>query len=132
MPYSLQLDPAGAYLDLRYHGVVPVAQRVDAWAQAKPILLASGVRRILIDLTQASAASDPVAQVSAFVARIGSEPLLLASRTAFVAPRVHFINHLVEVLADARHYPFSRFTQRDHALAWLLGDTAPTGLALPE
>jgi len=132
MAYLLQIDPTGTYLDLRYHGIVAVAQRVQAWAEAKPVLLESGVRRILIDLTQASAASDPVAEFSAFVARITNEPLLLESRTAFVAPRVHFINHLVEVLADARHYPFSRFTDREAALAWLLGETAPMGLGLYE
>ena len=128
MPYTQQLDSTRTYLDLRYHGTVSIAQRMQAWAEAKPLLLESGVRRILIDLTQATAAHDHVKDLNAFVARITSEPLLLASRTAFVAPRVHYINHMIEVLADARHYPFSRFTDRQEALAWLLGDAAPTGL----
>lgn len=128
MPYTQQIDPTHSYLDLRYHGVVSVAQRLQAWSEAAPLLLGSGVRRILIDLTRATAAPDTVQDFSAFVARITSEPLLLESRTAFVAPRVHYINHRIEVLADARHYPFSRFTDRDAALAWLLSDAPPMGL----
>ncbi len=86
------------------------------------------MRRILIDLTQAAAADDSVQDFSAFIARITSEPLLLQSRTAFVAPRVHYINHMIEVVADARHYPFSRFTEREAALEWLLGEAPPFGL----
>lgn len=128
MPYTLQIDPIHAYLDLRYHGLVSVAHRFQAWAEAKPMLLESGVRRILVDLTQATAVPGPVTEFSAFVARLASEPVLLESRTAFVAPRAHYINHLIEVLADARHYPFSRFTDREQALAWLLGDAPPSGL----
>ena len=128
MPYTLQLDPTRAYLDVHYHGVVAVAQRTQAMDEALQILRDSGVRRILIDLTQATAADEPVEHFSAFATRITSEPLLLQSRTAFVAPRVHYINYMIEVLADARHYPFSRFTEREAALAWLLGDAPPLGL----
>lgn len=128
MPYTQQLDPTHTYLDLRYHGVVSVAQRMQAAGEALVILGDSGVRRILIDLMQATTAGDTVRDFSAFTARITSEPLFLQSRTAFVAPRVQYINHLIEVLADARHYPFSRFTDREIALAWLLSDAPPTGL----
>jgi hypothetical protein len=128
MPHTLRLDPSGDWLDLRYQGVVSVAERMQAWSEAKPLLVESGVRRILIDLMQASAADDPVPEFSAFVARITREPILLQSRTAFVAPPVNYLNHRIEVLADARHYPFSRFTDRAAALEWLLGDAPPLGL----
>lgn len=128
MPYTQQLDPTRTYLDLRYHGVVSIAQRLQAAGEALVILGDSGVRRILIDLTQATAADDTVKDFSAFIARITSESLLLQSRTAFVAPRVHYINHMIEVFADARHYPFSRFTERAAALEWLLGEAPPFGL----
>ena len=127
MPYTLELDHARGVLDLRYHGVVSAAQRLEAWAKAAPLLEASGVRHILIDLTEATAAHEPLRNLSDFVARITQEPLLLESRTAFVAPPAHPANHLVEVLADARHYPFSRFGAREEALAWLLGDAPPLG-----
>ena len=128
MPHILRLDPSGTWLDLRYQGVVSVAERMQAWIEAKPLLLESGVRRILIDLMQASAANDPVRDFSEFVATITREPILLQSRTAFVAPPVNYVNHRIEVLADARHYPFSRFTDREAALEWLLGDAPALGL----
>lgn len=128
MPYTLQLDTTRNMLDLRYHGVVSVAQRVQAAQEALPLLRDSGVRRILIDLMQASPAPDGIDDFRAFVARITREPLFLQSRTAFVAPPVHYTNHLIEVLVDAHHYPFSRFTDRDVAIAWLLGNDPTTGL----
>lgn len=119
MPYTLQLDDTNAALDLRYHGVVTVAERFQAWAESRPLLERSCYRRILIDLTAAQAGPDGPADFSAFANRITSEPLLLASRTAFVVPAVHPANHLIEVLADARHYPFRRFDARAPALEWL-------------
>ena len=126
MPYTLQLDPARGLLDLRYHGVVSIAQRLQAADEALPLLRDSGVRRILIDLMQAVAAPDTIDDFRAFTARITGEPLFRQSRTAFVAPPVNYTNHLVEVLADAHHYPFSRFVDRAAAIDWLLGD-APAG-----
>lgn len=128
MPYSLQLDSDQALLDLRYHGIVSIAQRLQAAQEALPMMKTSGVRRILIDLMRATGSHDSVDDFRAFVARITREPLFLQSRTAFVAPAVNYSNHLIEVLADAHHYPFSRFTNRDVALAWLLGDAPATGL----
>ena len=125
MPFSLQLDEANGLLDLRYHGVVSVAQRLDAWAQAAPLLEASGVRRILIDLNEAVAAHEPLQNMQRFVNLLTREPILLQSRTAFVAPPAHPANHLVELLAAAHHYPFARFTDRAQALAWLLSDEPP-------
>jgi len=128
MPYTLQLDPERGLLDLRYHGVVSIAQRLQAANEALPLLRDSGVRRILIDLMQAVAAPDTIDDFRGFAARITSEPLFRQSRTAFVAPPVNYTNHLVEVLVDAHHYPFERFVDRDRAIAWLLTD-APPGLA---
>jgi hypothetical protein len=125
MPYTLQLDDENATLDLRYHGVVTVGERFQAWAEARPLLERSGYRRILIDLSAAQAGPDGPADFSAFANRITSEPLLLASRTAFVVAPVHPVNHLVEVLADARHYPFQRFDERAPALEWLRGHPSP-------
>ena len=122
MPYTMQLDPARGLLDLRYHGVVSIAQRLQAASEALPLLRESGVRRILIDLMAATAAPDTIDDFRAFTARITGEPLFRQSRTAFVAPPVNYTNHLVEVLADAHHYPFSRFVDRDAAIDWLLGD----------
>lgn len=128
MPYTMSIDTAHHFLDLRYSGIVMVAHRRQAWSEAKPLLHDSGVRRIMIDLLQASPALEPVNAQSDFVSMLTREPLLLASRTAFVAPPVHPINHLIEVLADARHYPFSRFASRPVALAWLLSDDSSYGL----
>jgi hypothetical protein len=125
MPYDLRLDPDHGLLDLRYTGVVSVAQRFEAWTLAAPLLASSGVRRILIDLTGAIAAHEPLLNTRQFVDRIVREPLLLQSRTAFVAPPVHPANHLIELLAAAHHYPFARFSAREEAIAWLLGDEPP-------
>ena len=125
MAYDLRLDSDRGLLDLRYHGVVSVAQRLDAWSEAAPMLEASGVRRILIDLNDAIAAHEPIANMRRFVDRLTREPLLLQSRTAFVAPPVHPANHLIELLAAAHHYPFARFGDREAAIAWLLGDEPP-------
>lgn len=125
MPYDLRLDEANGLLDLRYHGVVSVAQRMQAWEQSAPLLEASGFRRILIDLTAALAAHEPLRNTRDFVGRLTHEPLLLASRTAFVAPPAHPVNHLFEVLAAAHHYPFARFDDRATAIAWLLSEEPP-------
>ncbi len=128
MPYTLSIDTENQVLEVRYHGIVPMAQRIEAWHESKPILQDSGIRRIMIDLLQAAPAQEPLDAYRGFAAMILNEPLLLASRTAFVAPFAHPINHLVEVLTDARHYPFSRFADRESALAWLLSDDPPSGL----
>lgn len=125
MPYTLLLEDAGALLEVRYHGVVTVAERFQAWSEARPQLERTGYRRILIDLLAAQAGTDDSSDFSAFANRITSEPLLLASRTAFVVPAVHPINHLIEVLADARHYPFQRFDARAPAIEWLRGHPSP-------
>ena len=125
MPYDLDLDPDRELLDLRYRGVVSVTQRMEAWERAKPLLDRSGFRRILIDLSGAIAAHEPLLNTRRFVERLVREPLLLQSRTAFVAPPVHPANHLIELLAAAHHYPFARFGDRDTAIAWLLGDEPP-------
>ena len=127
MAYTLQLDHELGLLDLHYHGVVSVAQRLQAADEALPMLRDSGVRLILIDLMQAVAAPDTVDDFRAFTARITSEALFRQSRTAFVAPPVNATNHLIEVLADAHHYPFSRFVDRDAAIQWLLGDEPTRG-----
>ena len=128
MPYTMQLDHERGLLDLRYHGVVSVAQRLQAANEALPLRRESGVRRILIDRMQAVAAPDAIDDFRAFAARITSEPLFRQSRTAFVAPPVNYTNHLIEVRVDAHHYPFSRFVDRDAAIQWLLGDDPTTGL----
>ena len=125
MAYDLRLDSDRGLLDLRYHGVVSVRQRLEAWSEAAPMLEASGVRRILIDLNEAIAAHEPLANMRRFVDRLTREPLLLQSRTAFVAPPVHPANHLIELLAAAHHYPFARFGEREAAIAWLFGDEPP-------
>lgn len=131
MPHTITLSPDKRILIVDYRGTIPVAERAAAWLESKPLLQESGARRILIDLLQATPAQEPISEHSAFVAMIGREPLLLASRTAFVAPPAHPINHLIEVLSDARHYPFSRFRDRRAALAWLQSDDPPTGLGNP-
>jgi hypothetical protein len=128
VPYTIALDPDIGIVDLRYHGVVTIAQRMQAADAALPLMRASGVRRILIDLMQASAGADSIDSVRAFTARVTHEPLFLHSRTAFVAPPVNSSNHLVEVLMDAHHYPFSRFSDRALAIAWLIGDEPTMGL----
>lgn len=128
MPYTISVDSDNGVLEVRYTGIVPVAQRFEAWGESASLLRDTGIRRVLIDLLQARPAQELASKYADFFAAISREPLLLASRTAFVAPPVNPINHLIEVLADARHYPFSRFPDRDSALAWLLGDEPPQGL----
>ena len=105
--------------------MLSVAQRFEAWAEAEPLLRASGVRRILIDLNEAIAAHEPLQNMQRFVNQLTHEPILLQSRTAFVAPPAHPANHLVELLAAAHHYPFARFRERESAIAWLLSDEPP-------
>jgi hypothetical protein len=124
----MHLDTDRGVLDLRYHGVVSVAQRLRAANEALPLLRTSGLRRILIDLMQATVGQDGIDDFRAFAARITREPIFLASRTAFVAPAVNGNNRLIEVLIDAHHYPFSRFTDRDTAIAWLWSDEPALGL----
>lgn len=128
VPYSMHLDTDRGLLDLQYHGVVSVAQRLLAANEALPLLRTSGVRRILIDLMQTTASQDGIDDFRAFAARITREPIFLASRTAFVAPPVNSNNRLIEVLIDAHHYPFSRFTERDTAIAWLWSNEPALGL----
>ncbi|MGN6513692.1 MAG: hypothetical protein ACTHKZ_09020 [Lysobacteraceae bacterium] len=125
MPYTLHLDEANGLLDLRYRGVVSAAQRLEAWAESCPLLEASGIRRILIDLREAIAAHEPLQNMQRLANQLTREPILLQSRTAFVAPPAHPANHLFELLAGAHHYPFARFPDRAEAIAWLLSDEPP-------
>lgn len=128
MPYTISIDSRNKVLEVRYSGIVAVAQRFQAWHEAEPLLRDSGVRRVMINLLEALPAQEPLSRHRDFAAMLLQEPVLLSSRTAFVAPPAHPINHLVEVLTDAHHYPFSRFPDRESALAWLLGCDPPDGL----
>lgn len=132
MPYTIQIDAEHSLLDLQYYGTVTIAQRFETVELAKPMLHDSGVRRVLVDLTHATWVREPFSRHSDFVACITREPILLASRIAFVVARAHPINHLIEVLADARHFPFSRFSVRLDALNWLCSDADPVGSNPPD
>ena len=41
---------------------------------------------------------------------------------------MYVANRLIEVLIDAHHYPFSRFDDRDRAIAWLASNEPALGL----
>ena len=93
-----------------------------------PYAMQLDAERNILDVRYFGVVSVSIDDFRAFAARILNEPLFRQSRTAFVAPPVHYTNHLIEVLIDAHHYPFSRFTDRAAAMAWLLSDEPIRGM----
>lgn len=120
--HEILLDPAHALIDIRYHGTVSIADRLHMVAQAVSLADDTGIRRFLVDFSDARAAFDDFACSNAFASRMALDPLLRQSRIAYVAITSRQMNSVVEVLADVRHLPFQRFAERAAALHWL---TAP-------
>jgi hypothetical protein len=121
LAYTVRVDHHHGLVDVRYTGSVTIASRTQAYRETLVLLEQTGCRCILIDYVDALPQAERIADISAFVRQIACDPLLHACRIAFVGRRGQLFNATVEVLAEARHYPFRRFHDRESALEWLGG-----------
>lgn len=125
MAYALTTDHQHQLIDVRYSHTVSIESRARAYQETLTLLAPTGYRRIMIDYVQAKAQAELFADINAFATAVSSDPVLRQCRIAFVGAPGQQFNTAVEALAEARHYPFRRFHERDPALAWLLTPRAP-------
>lgn len=128
MAHAVHTDEARALIEVCYSGHVSVEQRLDAMQQTLALLACTQFDRILIDYLDATHQPTSFASSNAFAATISNHPVLRHCRIAFVGGRRQQFNAVVEMLADARRYPFRRFYDRDSAIRWLLTDEPALGL----
>lgn len=121
MSHTVSADAARRLVDVSYAGCVTIAHRTEAYRRTSELLERTGYRRILIDYTHARPQAEAFDDINAFVSVISSDPVLQQCRIAFVGKPRQLFNATVEMLADARHYPFKRLHDRESALAWLAG-----------
>lgn len=122
MAYEVSTNHERQLIDVRYSGCVSIENRVTAMNETLGLLDRTGYRRILIDYNQAQTHMDSMASMSRFATLISSNAQLRQCRITFVGDRNQQFNAVIETLADARHYPFRRFYDRESAIAWLLSD----------
>jgi len=121
LAYTVRVDHRHDLVDVQYTGSVTIASRTHAYQETLELLADTGYRRILIDYVEARPQAERIVDISTFVRRISCDPLLHVCRIAFVGRNGQLFNATVEVLAEARHYPFRRFHDRESALEWLGG-----------
>jgi hypothetical protein len=119
MSHTVRADHDRRLIDVCYTGCVTIAHRTEAYHRTLVLLDKTGYRRIVIDYTRARPQAESFGDINNFVNLISTDPVLQQCRIAFVGKPQQLFNTTVETLADARHYPFKRFHDREAAFAWL-------------
>lgn len=122
MAYEVSTNHQHQLIDVCYTGCVTIESRIAAMDETLALLDSTGYRRILIDYIEARAQLDSLASLSSFATLISSNAQLRQCRITFVGRQNQQFNAVIETLAEARHYPFRRFYDRESAIAWLLSD----------
>ena len=122
MPYTMTVDPTRHLVRVDYTGTISIAERTQAMDACAGQLEASGWRRVLVVLTAATHAAEPLQLSNSFATRLAAHAPINDSRLAYVvAPHEH-ANRLIEHLAAARHVALRSFHEVDAAERWLLAD----------
>jgi hypothetical protein len=128
--WTIQLLPDLGVAEVQYSGVVRYRERCQAKADLAATLNGTGIRRALIDYTDARAAEEAVEELRKFLDDLASTEFLRGVKVAYAAAPME---HETASRAMARHvgYEFSGFRDRPAALAWLVRhiDPSDTGVS---
>lgn len=120
MPYTVTVDEQHRLVEVVYSGPITVSTRICAMEDGATQLEAHKFTRVLVDLREARAVSEPLDAANAFATRIAHRPRLRDSRLAYVTRPDEHSSLRVQNPASARHVAVSHFHDRDEALHWLL------------
>ena len=126
MPYTVTVEPQHRLVHVVYAGTIAIADRLAAMHEATRLLEQTHYRRVLIDLSAATTASEALNLSNSFATSLAMTPLMQASRLAYVVSPHDHSNRLIENLASARHIALRRFHDSESALRWLLEDGEDT------
>lgn len=124
MPFHVSADPGLRLVRVTYDGPTTIDHRLRALAHGEALLRATGYRRILVDLREASSAEEPLDRSNAFATRLAQSEEVRLCRLAYLVPPHQHGNRLIETMASARHLEVERFEHADEALAWLCCEPA--------
>jgi len=123
MPYLVQADEHHQLVEVVYSGPITISTRICAMEDGALLLDAHQYARVLVDLTAATAAPEPMQGDHAYAARMAHRPRVRNSRLAYVTLPHQASNLLLENMAAARHGELRHFHARADALHWLLTGT---------
>lgn len=127
MPHVLRADEALALVEVVYHGPVDAAERAQAIHAGGQLLSQTQLRRVLVDLRDATIAPEPTHVLMGLAHEMAHAPATQSSKLAYVVTPEQEANRIVENMATARHMRVARFLEREAAVAWLLEDPASDG-----
>lgn len=118
MQRNVQFDPERALVEVRFQGAVTFQDRIETLDEFVPLATARGMRRWLVDFTQAWHGDEPL-DAAGFAARLGAMRLLKGAAIAFLnAPDSHSVP--TERVAERGAFHFKRFYTRAAAIRWLV------------
>lgn len=121
MPHEILVNSDPDFLEVRYRGTVPVAEREHALAKVSRLVRQTGLRGVLINFSIAQAESEDFQSSNRFAAQLARDQNLRGCRVAYLAIDGLQVNRTIEVLAAARQFPLRRFHDRAAAIRWLDG-----------
>ena len=124
MPFHVSADPGHRLVHVAYEGLTTIDHRLRALAHGEALLRATGYRRVLVDMRQATHAEEPLDRSNAFATRMAQSEEVRQCRLAYLVPPHQHANRLVETMAVARHLDVERFERVEEALAWLCFEDA--------
>jgi hypothetical protein len=123
MPYIVQADEQHQLVEVVYSGQITVSTRICAMEDGALLLDAHQYARVLVDLTAATAATEPADAAHGYAARMAHRPRARNSRLAYVTLPGQHSGLLMETIASTRHAELRHFHARAEALHWLLTGT---------
>ena len=122
MPFHVSADPENRLVHVTYDGPTTIDHRLRALAHGEALLRATGYRRVLVDLREASSVEEPLDRKNHFATRMAQSEEVRRCRLAYLVPPHQHGNRLIETMAVARHLDVEHFEDPDGALDWLCGD----------
>ena len=123
MPYLVHADEQHELVEVIYSGPITTSTRICAMEDGALLLDAHQYARVLVDLTAATAAPEPIAAAHGYAARMAHRPRARNSRLAYVTLPAQHPSPLMENVASTRHVELRHFHARAEALHWLLTGT---------
>ncbi|HEY0504166.1 MAG TPA: hypothetical protein VGD42_11805 [Lysobacter sp.] len=122
MPYVVEPLPELSVIRVRFEGPLRLQERARALDDVIALHAAASYRRLLVDLSRATAMEDCEAGAWAHAGRLAREPALRAMRIAYLGEPASADS--IESLAALRGYFYQRFRSQGSALVWLCGEEA--------
>ena len=121
--HSIETDPRSGVIATTFYGELHVAERCSALDEVVDGVRSTGRYRVLVDRSLARIAPDGLGAANRLANRLARDAVLEACRIAYVE-RPMQQDPAVQVLASAKGFEAEHFDSRDHAMAWLLDESA--------